>query len=195
MGRPPPFRTPAEWQRCLCSLPAFGEVAGSGLRKEAARAPGRLVREVRTHSGSPGLLPPRAASPGACPPLQEAPLLAPRPHGQALPAGAASDLQEWSLVSVSAKEPSSHRTTECSRLPSAPGPPPLASTGGQWGLKSGACLLRATPGRPKGGRAGSSFLRRWREPESTWGPPEGLGSWDTAGHGRASPQPCSEGPN
>ena len=68
MGRPPPFRTPAEWQRCLCSLPAFGEVAGSGLRKEAAGAPGRLVREVRTQSGSPGLLPPRTASPGGCSP-------------------------------------------------------------------------------------------------------------------------------
>lgn len=191
MGRPPPFQTPAEWQSCLCSLHAFGEVAGSGLRKEAAGAPGRLMREVRTHSGSPGLLPPRAASPGACPPLQEAPLLAPCPHRQALPPGAASDLQEWSLVSVSAKELSSHGTTECSRPPSAPGPPPPAPRldGRPAGTEVWSLFAQGSPRKAQGRVSRELF------PSAVERTQDHLGSWDTAGHGRASPRPCSEGPS
>lgn len=52
-------------------------------------------------------------------------------------------------------------------------------------MKSGACLLRAPPGRASRELL-PSVVERTRE---------NLGSWDTAGPGRVGPQPCSEGPS
>ena len=86
---------------------------------------------------------------------------------------------------MSAKEPSSHGTRECSQLPSAPGPPPPPRWAARRGLKSGACFLRAPPGRASRELL-PSVVERTREH---------LGSWDTAGQGRAGPPPCSEGPS
>lgn len=74
---------------------------------EAAKAPGRLVREVRTHSGSPGLLSPRGF-----PSLQAAPLPATCPRGQPLTYRSGP----WSQVHQRTKQ-----SRDCSRPP-APRP-------------------------------------------------------------------------
>ena len=134
--------------------------------------------------GSRGARPSRAGSEDAL--RQPRPAAAqglPRFAGGSSPShlstGAASDLQEWTLVSGPPKNQA------VSALLQAPRPPPSPQWAARGGMKSRACVLRAPPGRASRELL-PSVVERTRE---------NRGSWDTAGPGRPGPQPRSEGPS